>query len=288
MKIKCWIEAMRLHTLPVSTAGVVVASGYAYAHGGFRWVPALLCFLFAVLAQIVSNFANEYYDYVRGSDKKGREGFRRGVTEGDISPKAMKTATFATLALACAIGCGLIPFGGWKLVPIGAVIAVFALAYSAGPYPLSRLGLGDLAVLVFFGIVPVSLTYWLQTQELTADVVCASVAVGLLGTNVLIVNNYRDMEDDREAGKRTTVVLFGRKVASAAYLLFGLASIGLTFPVWFHNYNFAAPVIYLALHLLTWTRIRRSRGAALNPLLGATARNMLIFSLLLLAGSLFL
>lgn len=283
-KLKCWIEAMRLRTLPVSTAGVVVASGYACWHGAFKWQPALLCFLFALLAQVASNFANEYFDYVNGSDKKGREGFRRGVTEGDIPPRAMLAATLATLGAACAVGCCLIPYGGWKLVPIGALIAVFALAYSAGPYPLSRIGLGDVAVLVFFGLVPVCLTYWLQTGEVTMDVAAASAAVGLMGCNVLIVNNYRDMEDDREAGKRTTVVRFGRKVAAWAYLLFGIAAIMLTAPLWYtYRWGFMAPAAYACLHMNIWSRMRRSRGAALNLLLGATARNMLLYSLLLLS-----
>lgn len=282
-KLRCWIEAMRLRTLPVSTAGVVLASGYACLHHSFRWMPAVLCFVFALLAQVASNFANEYFDYRNGSDKKGREGFRRGVTEGDISPRAMLVATLATLALACAVGCGMIPFGGWKLIPIGIVIAVFALAYSAGPWPLSRIGLGDVAVLVFFGLVPVCLTFWLQACTLTSDVVMASLAVGLMGCNVLIVNNYRDMEDDASAGKRTTVVRFGRGVAASAYLVFGLAAVAFTSPLWTTAAWYAvAPVAYLVLHILTWRKICANRGAALNPLLGATARNMLVYSLLLL------
>ena len=249
-KLKSWIEATRLRTLPVSTAGVVIASGCAYSDGSFKWQPALLCFLFAVLAQVASNFANEYFDYVNGSDKKGREGFRRGVTEGDITPRAMLCATFGTLAAACAVGCCLIPFGGWQLIPIGVVVAVFALAYSAGPYPLSRVGLGDVAVLVFFGFVPVCLTYYVQTGEITGNVVAASAAVGLMGCNVLIVNNYRDMEDDREAGKRTTVVRFGRRAAAIAYLLFGIAAVWLTAPLWAEKLwiFFIAPAIYLCLH----------------------------------------
>lgn len=283
-RLKCWIEAMRLRTLPVSTAGVVVASGYAYLYGSFRWIPAALCFLFALLAQIASNFANEYYDFKNGLDKKGREGFRRGVTEGDISPQAMKRAVFVTLALAGVAGCGLIPFGGWQLLPIGLAIAVFALAYSAGPYPLSRVGLGDVAVLVFFGLVPVCLTFRLQTGFLSTDVVMASAAVGLLGVNVLIVNNYRDADDDREAGKRTTVVRFGRRAAAWAYLIFGFAGVALTAGLWSCNvWFFAAPLAYSALHISVWRRIRCSKGVALNPLLGATARNMLLYSLFLLA-----
>ncbi len=283
MKLRCWIEAMRLRTLPVSTAGVVAGCGYAYMHGAFRWTVALLCFLFALLAQVASNFANEYYDYKNGSDRRGRVGFRRGVTEGDISPQSMKHATYATLAAACAIGCCLIPIGGWKLVPIGIVIALFAMGYSAGPFPLSRIGLGDVAVLLFFGPVPVCLTFYLQTGYVSTDVVSASIAIGLMGVNVLIVNNYRDRDDDLQAGKRTTVVRFGRKAASIAYLLFGLAAALLTAGGWWPTW-FPAPLIYLWLHITTWHKIRHSEGAALNPLLGATARNMLLYTLLLLAA----
>lgn len=280
----CWIEAMRPHTLPVSTAGVVVACGYAAMHHGFRWIPAVLCFLFAVSAQVVSNFANEYYDYKNGTDKKGRAGFRRGVTEGDITPRAMKTATFGTLAFACAIGCCLIPFGGWMLVPTGILIALFALAYSAGPYPLSRIGLGDIAVFIFFGLVPVCFTFRLQTGFLTSDVVYGAAAIGLMGVNVLIVNNYRDCDDDREAGKRTTVVRFGRKTAFIAYCGFGFLSVALTASVWTQKIYFPiAPALYLWLHIMTCRKIKQSSGAALNPLLGATARNMLVYSLLLFA-----
>ena len=283
MKIRPWIEAMRLRTLPVSTAGVLVACAYALARDCFRPEVAALCLVFAILAQITSNFANEYYDWANGSDRPGREGFRRGVTEGDISPKAMRRATFATLATACAVGCCLIPFGGWILVPIGIAIAVFALAYSAGPYPLSRHGLGDVAVLAFFGIVPVTMTYYLQAGTVDSFVIAGSVGIGLLGVNVLIVNNYRDVDDDRAAGKRTTVVIFGRRAAAAAYLIFGLAGAVLTMGIWgLRNVYIIAPIIYLALHYSTWRRIVASNGAALNPLLGATARNMLIYAALLI------
>ena len=277
---------MRLRTLPVSTSGVVVACGYACAHESFRWIPAVLCLVFAVLAQIASNFANEYFDFKNGLDKKGRASFRRGVKEGDISPDAMKKAVVLVLAAACAVGCGLIPFGGWKLVPVGALIAVFALAYSAGPYPLSRIGLGDVAVLVFFGLVPVCLTFYLQTGYVSADVVRGSIAIGLLGVNVLVVNNYRDVDDDRQAGKRTTVVRFGRPVAAWAYLLFGFVGVALTFDLWAARWWWGiVPAVYLCLHVGVWAKMRKRSGSALNPLLGATARNMLLYTFLLLGAA---
>lgn len=283
--IKIWIECARLRTLPVSVAGVIMASGIAVLYHRFEWLPALLCFAFAVLAQVVSNFANEYYDFRRGTDKKGRVGPRRGVTEGDITPGLLLRVTIGTLAVACAVGCGLIPFGGWWLIPVGILIAVFAFAYSAGPYPLSYHGLGDVAVLVFFGLVPVNLTFHLQAGYFAPLAILASVTIGLMGVNVLLVNNYRDVDDDREAHKRTTVVIFGRKVASAAYLINGYVGISLLAPLWFAAplWVLAVPALYLVLHTVTWNRLTHSDGAALNPLLGATARNMLIFAMLLTA-----
>ena len=148
--IKSWIEAMRLRTLPVSVAGVIAGCGCAILLDSFKAVPAILCLTFAVLAQIASNFANEYFDFKNGIDKKGRAGFRRGVTEGEISPQAMKWATYITLALAAVVGCAMLFFGPWWLILVGVVIMVFALAYSAGPYPLSHHGLGDIAVVIFF------------------------------------------------------------------------------------------------------------------------------------------
>ncbi len=282
--IKSWIEAMRLRTLPVSVAGVIAGCACAVLLDSFKLVPAVLCLSFAVLAQIASNFANEYFDYKNGVDKKGREGFRRGVTEGDISPVAMKRATFMTLGLAVIVGCAMLFYGPWWLLLVGIVIVLFALAYSAGPYPLSHHGLGDVAVVVFFGIIPVTFTCFLQTGSWTGweIVLPTSVAVGLLAANVLVVNNYRDMEDDSAVNKRTTVVIFGRKVMSYAYLLSGFIAMLILLPVWlalpFHM--LLVPAVYLPMHIITWVSLTKSKGAALNPLLGKTALNLLVFTLL--------
>ena len=291
-QLKIWLECARLRTLPVSLSGVVLAIGLAVWHGHFKWVPATLCVLFALLAQVVSNMANEYFDYLRGADKVGRVGPRRGVTEGDISPATLRRVTAVLLALDCAVGLCLIPYGGWWLLPVGIAIAVGALAYSAGPYPLSYHGLGDLAVFVFFGLVPVCFTYYVQALDFHPLVLLASMSVGLMGVNVLIVNNYRDVDDDRQAGKRTSVVIFGRKLASMAYLFNGYIAMSLLAPLWLYTalglvnlsrWALVVPALYLLLHTATWHALTTRDGAALNPLLGATARNMLIFTLLLTA-----
>ena len=281
---------MRLRTLPVSASGVLLAIGIAVWQNHFRWIPAILCLVFALMAQVVSNFANEYYDYRRGADKKGRVGPRRGVTEGDIEPKTLRNVTYLTLAIACLVGCGLIPYGGWQMIPVGIMIAVFALAYSAGPYPLSYHGLGELTVFLFYGMVPVIFSYYVIAGRMDALAVLGGITIGFMGVNVLLVNNYRDMDDDIDAGKRTAVVIFGRKLAAAAYLFNGYMAIAMLSPLWFMIYLndclshlvYLVPLLYLVMHTVTWIKLNRSTGAALNPLLGATARNMLIFTVLML------
>ena len=284
-----WIEAMRLRTLPVSFAGVICGCGCALLQGSFNAVTALLCVLFAALAQVASNFGNEYYDYRNGIDKKGREGFRRGVTEGEISPRAMKRATYATLSAAAVVGCLMLFYGPWWLVLVGITIMLFALGYSAGPYPLSHHGMGDVAVIIFFGIVPVTFTCYLQTGSFNNLYITlpTSLAVGLLAANVLVVNNYRDMDDDKAVNKRTTVVIFGRRVMSWCYLLWGIVAMAIMHPVWTELHLWALPitVLYLILHTRNWLYLRRSTGAALNPLLGKTAMTLLIFSLMLIVAT---
>ena len=280
--IKHWIEAMRLRTLPVSLAGVVMAWGFNFINHNFNLTPAILCLLFALLAQISSNFANEYYDFKSGLDRKGRDGHRRGVTEGDITPRAMKMATYGTLALACAVGCSLIYYGGWWLLPMGIVIALGAMAYSAGPYPLSRHGLGEVAVLFFFGIIPVTLTYYVQSLEWNIQVLFASISVGLMGANVLIVNNYRDHDDDKNVGKRTLAVIFGRKVVANLYLFNGFIAVALMAGMWslMPVWSWAIPVLYLIAHTAIWIQLNVRTGSYLNPLLGMTAMAMAAYSLL--------
>ena len=288
--IRHWIEAMRLRTLPVSVAGVIAGTGCAVMLDSFKAAPALACLVFAILAQIAANFGNEYYDYKNGIDRKGRAGFRRGVTEGEIDPGSMKMATYSVLALAATVGCTMLLYGPWWLIFVGILIMIFALAYSAGPYPLSHHGLGDVAVVVFFGIIPVSFTCFLQTGNWEGmDVIIpTSLAVGLLAANVLVVNNYRDMEDDAAVGKRTTVVIFGRRFMSMAYLLSGIAGMAAMIPVWTRlpMWALAVPVTYIVLHFMVWLQLRQATESALNPLLGRTAVNLLVFSLLFLCVSL--
>lgn len=287
-KIKIWLECFRPRTLPVSLSGVIIAIGLAKWHQHFQWIPAMLCLTFALLAQIASNTANEYFDYLQGTDKPGRVGPRRGVTEGDIKPVTLRNVTFGLLAVACIVGCCLIPYGGWWLLPVGIIIALAALAYSTGPYPLSYHGLGELTVFIFFGIVPVNLTYYVMALRFDPLALLFSIAIGLMGVNVLLINNYRDVEDDRAAGKKTQTVMRGRPVTAFAYLLNGYTAMAILAVFWFMIAWFKVlplwalliPVLYLVMHTATWYKLRHRDGSALNPLLGETARNMLIFTIL--------
>ena len=294
-QIKIWLEAIRLRTLPVSVSGVLIAVGLAKFNGAFRLVPSLLCVAFAVLAQIVSNLANEYFDFKAGTDKKVRVGPRRGVTEGDFSPATLKRAMVGTLIATCAVGLSMLAvvdpgegYANWLLlVGVGVMVAVMAFAYSAGPYPLSYHALGEVAVMAFYGLVPVIFSYYVVAGDFHPYAVIAGIAIGLMGVNVLLVNNYRDVDDDREAGKRTSVVVAGRTLAAFAYLLNGLLALSVLGVLWLRLWmewgwwTMLPPAIYMALHLTSWHRLKQRTGAALNPILGATARNMLIFTLLL-------
>lgn len=280
--LKAWIEAMRLRTLPVSVAGIIATLGYNFIYNNVNWTPAAICLVFAVLAQIASNFANEYFDYTAGRDRAGREGPRRGVTEGDITPRAMLVALLATLALACCTGLSLVAWGGWWLIAVGLAVAVGVFMYSTGPYPLSTHGLGEVAVVFFFGLIPVNMTYYVETLQWSWTVAAGGLAIGLLGANVLIINNYRDVDDDRAVGKHTLAVKLGRRAMPWLYVADATAAMALMLPQWqsMGTAWMAVPLLTLAGAAAIARAMTRRSGAALTPLLGMTSVLMCIYALL--------
>jgi 1,4-dihydroxy-2-naphthoate polyprenyltransferase len=243
MNLKAWVLASRPKTLPAAIAPVMTGSSLAFHDGSFQAIPALLCMAFALLIQIATNFANDYFDFKKGTDNPNRIGPKRAVAQGWIRPKSMLLMTAITLGCSLVVGLGLIPFGGYSLVIVGVMSIFCAIAYTGGPFPLAYLGLGDLFVLVFFGWIATAFTYFVQAGNHSVDAWLLGTTMGCLSVNLLLVNNYRDHKNDRECRKRTTVVRFGLTYAQWQYriaLLLSCASVALL------SFRLTAPWLLLA------------------------------------------
>lgn len=230
-RVRSWVEAARPKTLPAAIAPVLIGSALAWYAEGFDGWAAGICLGFALLIQVGTNFANDYYDFIQGADTAARIGPRRAVASGLIAAGTMRRAMWAVLVLAFIVGLTLVAWGGPWLIVIGGLSVLCAIVYTGGPYPLGYNGLGDVFVFIFFGPVAVGATYLVQVGGLTGDVLIWAAAPGLLAANILVANNLRDVETDRVAGKRTTVVRFGRRFARAQFAL--ALCISLLIPVGF-------------------------------------------------------
>jgi 1,4-dihydroxy-2-naphthoate octaprenyltransferase len=285
---QAWVLAARPKTLPAALSPVIVGTALAFADGGLAWLPALAAGLGALLLQILSNFANDYSDFFRGADTPDRLGPVRVTSAGLITPADLRKGIGAVIALTVVVGLYLVWVGGWPILAIGVAAIVAALAYTGGPFPFGYYGLGELFVCLFFGVAAVCGTYYVQTLTLTSAVVTASFAVGALVTAILVVNNYRDIDTDRRAGKRTLAVRLGRRGTQIEYaallavafaappLLWLLESAG----AWVLLAWLTAP---LAVQLVR-TLLRATDGPTLNRTLAGTARLGLLYSLLMAAG----
>ena len=251
----------------------------------FSWTAAVLCLLFAEVMQVDANFINDFFDYANGNDDAARRlGPLRACTQGWVSIDAMKRAIALTTVLACLVGLPLIYFGGLEMIVVGIVCVVFCFLYTTH---LSYMGLGDLLVLLFFGIVPVCITYYVQLHTVTWQVFLASIACGLVVDGLLVINNYRDRDNDRWDGKMTLVVRLGAKTSRLLFLLLGVVAtlMGVTFWLNGHVLAFVLPFIFLVFHFYTYLKMKRiNRGRELNICLGEAARNILIYGLCVVIG----
>lgn len=283
-----WLLAVRPYSLGASIIPVAVGSAMAWSDGGFHPVVALLCACFAVLAQCTANLVNDLWDFLRGADRPDRLGPDRAFAKGYITLPAMRTGIGCFTAAAAAVGCGLLFYGGWELIPAGVACLLFAYIYTAGPWPLAYHGLGDVAVATFFGLVPACFTYYIQTGVCTGEIVAAALACGLVIDTMLWVNNFRDRKEDARCGKNTIVVLLGEQVGRWGYFVLGVVALALCLSLWVCGGRMWAgllPLFYLPFFLATWRKmIRIGHGDALNVCLGETARNMLLFGILFTLG----
>lgn len=281
---KAWFLATRPKTLTAAMVPVALACAMAYAYGSFRWFPALTSAVFAGLMQIASNLINDLYDFLKGADREDRLGPKRATAQGWITPRAMRMGIVLVVLLACATGCLLVSQAGWWLVAVGAACVLFAFLYTL---VLSYWGFGDLLVLVFFGLVPVVATFYLQTSFVCLPVVISAVACGLVIDTLLVLNNYRDREADAISGKHTVVVLFGEMFGKWLYLLLGFVACALASSLFVFGRYAAAfmPLLYLLPHLQTWRMmVRINKGRELNSVLGQTSRNIAFFGILFAIG----
>jgi 1,4-dihydroxy-2-naphthoate octaprenyltransferase len=298
---EAWLIAARPHTLPVAAAPILVAVGLAVRDGVFAPVPAFAAFVGAALIQVGTNFANDYYDAVQGADTEEREGFTRVTAGGLIEPYEVKRATYLTFGAAILVGTYLVVVGGVPILVVGLLSVASGIAYTGGPYPLGYHGLGDLFVFVFFGVVAVTGAYYVQAVTLlasgipvwppegsitTASVV-ASLPIAAIATNILVVNNVRDREEDATTGKRTLAVRFGYTFSRIQYVaLFVLAY---AVPLWFYarTSDLAVLLPFLSVPLavsLSKTLYTRTDGEALNPALSRNGQLLALYAVLFGVG----
>lgn len=282
-----WLAATRPRTLPAAVAPVIVGSAFAWRDGKFDAGAAGLCLAFALLVQIGTNFANDYYDFIKGADTAARVGPRRAVASGLIAPATMKRAMWLVFAVAFLSGLSLIAWGGPWLIVVGVTSILCGIAYTGGPYPLGYNGLGDLFVFLFFGLVAVGATYFVQAGRPTMEVTLAATAIGLLAANILVVNNYRDVETDAPAGKRTLVVRFGRGFARWQYGLSLAVAFAVPVLLLVRGYRVGC-LLPLLLLPMAWSHTRRLRDSktpsVLIALLGDTGKLLALYAVLFAAG----
>ena len=292
--LKAWLLAARPKTLTGAAVPVLIGLALAYVdlpsplaayYPPFNWTAAVLCLLFAEVMQVDANFINDFFDYARGNDDAARRlGPLRACTQGWVSIDAMKRAIALTTVVACLIGLPLIWYGGWEMVIVGLFCVICCFLYTTH---LSYMGLGDVLVLLFFGIVPVCVTYYIQLHTVTWQVFIASVACGLVVDGLLIINNYRDRANDLEDGKLTLVVKLGAKRSRQLFLLIGIVPtlMGVVFWLNGHLLAFVLPFIFLVFHFYTYLKVVRiHHGRELNTCLAEAARNILIYGVCVAAG----
>ena len=285
---RLWLSASRPKTLAAAVVPVMVGASIAWYDQLFRFDTTAVALFCAFAIQIGTNFANDYFDFVKGADTDERLGFERATASGLIKPETMKYATIVTMFTAFLAGLYLVWIGGWIVLAIGLASLLFGILYTGGPYPLGYNGLGDIFVFIFFGFVAVMGTYYVNALEWSALSAWASIPVGALCVNILVVNNLRDVDQDRIANKRTLGVLFGEQALRSEYIsmlaisYLPLAVIYFLYPLsyWIFLPLISLPEAYRLNHLIWNNKDKRT----LNETLGQTARLMFFFGLLFSAG----
>jgi len=282
-----WMYAIRPKTLPAAAAPVIVGTALAYRDGAFQFGPAIAALCAALLLQIGANLANDVFDYHKGADTKERLGPVRVTQAGLLTPEQVLKGMWVSFGIAALCGVYLTFVAGWIIVLIGVLSIAAAAAYTGGPYPLGYYGLGDLFVFVFFGLVAVCGTYYVQVGGINSSVLWASIPMGLLITAILVVNNLRDIDTDEGAGKKTLAVRLGVTGTRLEYsfCIFGAYVVPLC--MWIVGMELAWISLVLLSSPLALSLVRKiwhERGRDLNPALARTGQLALLYSFLFSAG----
>ena len=285
-----WLMAARPRTLPAAVAPVLVGTALAATEGTFRWLTFVAAMLGAVFIQVGTNLSNDYSDARRGADTEDRLGPVRVTAGGLVPPRQVLVATYVAFALAVLAGVYLIATAGWELLLVGAASILAGVLYTGGPRPYGYEGLGEVFVFLFFGVVAVTGSYFAQTERLTWEAFVLAVPVGLLAAAILVVNNVRDLETDRRAGKRTLAVRLGRARARTLYLAMVYGAFVCALLPWLLGSDelsawLALVVLALPLAVPVVVIVRsRTDGPSLNGALARTGMLQLVFCALLSAG----
>ena len=285
--LQVWVLAARPKTLPAAVAPVIAGTAVAYHEGGQQWLYAVLAMITALLLQIAANFANDALDFKRGADTAERLGPTRVTASGLITADGVIRATMFTLSLAVITGLPLAIRGGWPIFALGIAAIICAVAYTGGPWPLAYLGLGEVFVFLFFGLAAVTGTAYIQTKEVTALALVTAIPVGALAVGILIINNLRDIDTDRVAGKRTLAVRLGKRNTQLEYglmLIIAAATPVVMWAVGWLDFWVVITLMWWPFGVSLWNQVTTRTGRALNPTLGNTGRGLLIYSLALSAA----
>ncbi len=281
-----WILASRLKTLPAAISPVLVGVSLAFHDGEFKPFIAFMTLFAAVLIQIGANFANDVFDFLKGSDREDRLGPTRATQSGLISPENMKKGMWIVFVMAICVGFYLAHIGGWPIVLIGLASIASAIAYTGGPYPLGYHGWGDLFVFMFFGIIAVPGTYYLQSGIVSNESILFGIPLGALSTAILIVNNLRDADTDIKSGKRTLAVRFGKSFVKIEYIVMMIIAfvIPLYILQYWHEFSLYIILFLLPISIQHIQSLYTKTGEALNAVLVNTAKFLFQFSVLLSIG----
>ena len=282
--MNAWLLASRPKTLPAAISPVLLGLALAYHNNQFNLFIGSLTMLASVLIQIGTNFANDAYDFLSGADNDTRIGPQRTTNSGLLSVKDVLSKMWLVFSLSLIIGCYLAYIGGWPIILIGSLSILSGIAYTGGPYPLGYNGLGDIFVFIFFGLIAVPGTYYLQTNTINCESILLGVLSGSFSTAILIVNNIRDIDADKNSGKKTLAVKFGRKFCEIEYILMMLFafSIPMYMSVFldFHT-SMLLVVLTIPISIKLILELRIETGKKLNSVLEKTARLYILVTLIL-------